>query len=150
MSEEQSTARAQVLVEVSKAYKHRVMNNVHRSDYVEAMVAVALADYGRTRKDPWDGWDCEHDSGVPLEVKQSAAAQPWKLPKAGNAARQASTSLRGRGTKRTVSSWSDPAGMRTPTCSGGTPERKRLQTRGSRRPGGSTSSRNGICPLRRA
>ena len=81
MSEEQSSARAQVLVEVSRAYEHRVMNNVHRSDYVEAMVAVALADYGWTRKDPWDGWDYEHESGVPLEVKQSAAAQPWKLPK---------------------------------------------------------------------
>lgn len=80
MSAEQSSARAQVLVEVRRAYEHRVMNNVHRSDYVEAMVAVALADYGWTRKDPWDGWDCEHESGVPLEVKQSAAAQPWKLP----------------------------------------------------------------------
>ena len=45
------------------------MNNVHRSDYVEAIVAVALADYGWTRKDPWEGWDCEHTSGVPLEVK---------------------------------------------------------------------------------
>ena len=81
MSEDQSSPRAQVLVEVSRAYEHRVMNNVHRSDYVEAMVAVALADYGWTRKDPWDGWDCEHESGVPLQVTQSAAAQPWKLPK---------------------------------------------------------------------
>ena len=80
MSEEQSSARAQVLVEVSRAYEHRVMNNVHRSDYVEAMVAVALADYGWTRNDPWDGWDCEHESGVPLQVTQSAAAQPWILP----------------------------------------------------------------------
>lgn len=81
MSEEQSSARARVLVEVSRAYEHRVMNNVHRSDYVEAIVAVALADYGWTRKDPWHGWDFEHKSGVPLEVKQSAAAQPWKLSK---------------------------------------------------------------------
>ena len=50
MIEEQSSARAQVLVEVSRAYEHRVMNNVHRSDYVEAMVSVALADYGWTRR----------------------------------------------------------------------------------------------------
>ena len=51
--------------------------------YVEAIVAVALTDYGWIRKDPWDGWDCEHESGVRLEVKQSAAAQVWKLPKGG-------------------------------------------------------------------
>ena len=80
MSEEQSSLRAQVLVEVNRVYEHRVMNNVHRSDYVEAIVAVALADYGWTRKDPWDGWDCEHESGVRLEVKQSAAAQTWEPP----------------------------------------------------------------------
>ena len=81
MSENRSSLRARVLAEVSRAYEQRVMNNVHRSDYVEAIVAVALADYGWTRKAPWEGWDCEHESGVPLEVKQSAAAQPWKLPK---------------------------------------------------------------------
>ena len=81
MSEKGSSLRARVLAEVSRAYEQRVMNNVHRSDYVEAIVAVALADDGWTRKAPWEGWDCEHESGVPLEVKQSAAAQPWKLPK---------------------------------------------------------------------
>ena len=69
MSEKHPSVRARVLAEVCRAYEQRVMNNVHRSDYVEAIVAVALADYGWTRKDPWEGWDCEHTSGVPLEVK---------------------------------------------------------------------------------
>ena len=80
MSVEQPSVRARVLAEVTKAYDRRVMNNVHRSEYVEAIVAVALADYGWYRKDAWDQWDFEHASGVRLEVKQSAAAQQWELP----------------------------------------------------------------------
>ena len=55
MSEKHPSVRARVLAEVCRAYEQRVMNNVHRSDYVEAIVAVALADYGWTRKDPWEG-----------------------------------------------------------------------------------------------
>lgn len=67
-----------VLEEVSRPYKERVMNNVHRSEYVEAIVALALKASGWTRMTPWDSWDLEHESGVRLEVKQSAAAQAWK------------------------------------------------------------------------
>ena len=57
------------------------MNNVHRSDYVEAIVAVALTDYGWTRKDPWDGWDCEHESGVRLEEEAADQREPatWEF-----------------------------------------------------------------------
>ena len=66
-----------VLDEVSHPYKQRVMNNVHRSEYVEAIVALRLERSGWTRKAPWDSWDFEHESGVRLEVKQSAAAQAW-------------------------------------------------------------------------
>ena len=32
------------------------MNNVHRSEYVEAIVAVALAEHGWSRTTPWDSW----------------------------------------------------------------------------------------------
>ena len=53
------------------------MNNVHRSDYVEAIVALACEDSGWKRMTPWDLWDFEHESKVKLEVKQSAAAQGW-------------------------------------------------------------------------
>lgn len=69
------------------------MNNVHRSDYVEAIVAVALAECGWSRTMPWSSWDFECDpdpeppsSAAPwrrgrrirMEVKQSAAEQPWQ------------------------------------------------------------------------
>ena len=69
-----------VLEEVSRPYKQQVMNNVHRSEYVEAIVALALKSSGWTRMTPWDSWDFEHESGVRIEVKQSAAAQAWKSP----------------------------------------------------------------------
>ena len=51
-----------VLEEVSRPYKERVMNNVHRSEYVEAIVALALKASGWTRMTPWDSWDLEHES----------------------------------------------------------------------------------------
>ncbi|WP_419856633.1 hypothetical protein [Candidatus Palauibacter irciniicola] len=76
-----------VLEEVSRPYKERVMNNVHRSEYVEAIVALALKASGWTRMTPWDSWDLEHESGVRLEVKQSAAAQAWKSPERQSPAR---------------------------------------------------------------
>ena len=70
-------SRLDVVREVVKPYRAPVMNNVHRSEYVEAMVAVALARHGWSRKTPWDSWDLEHETGFRLEVKQSAAAQGW-------------------------------------------------------------------------
>ena len=72
-----SLAPAGVLEEVSRTYNRRVMNNVHRSHYVEAIVALVLRDSGWRRMTPWDSWDCEHESLVRLEVKQSAFAQGW-------------------------------------------------------------------------
>ena len=65
-----------VLEEVSRAYTRRVMTNVHRSAYVEAMVFLALRDSGWRRMDPWELWDLERDCDR-LEVKQAAAAQAW-------------------------------------------------------------------------
>lgn len=57
-----------------------VMNNVCRGDYVECMVVLSL---GRgwaltwQRGWEWAPWDCEHDNGARLEIKQSAARQSW-------------------------------------------------------------------------
>ena len=58
------------------------MNNVHRAEYVECFVAELLGPewtlpwtYGYD----WAPWDLEHDSGCKLEVKQSAARQPWHI-----------------------------------------------------------------------
>ena len=69
---------ADVVREVTRAYQAPVMNNVHRSEYVEAMVAVALVESGWSRTMPWDSWDFEHkELELKMEVKQSAAAQAW-------------------------------------------------------------------------
>ena len=54
------------------------MTNIHRSDYAEAMVYLALRDSGWKRMEPWELWDLQNDSGVKLEVKQGAAAQSWR------------------------------------------------------------------------
>ena len=71
-----------VLSEVRKEYDRKVMNNVLRAEYVEAMVALALRNVGWEHTDPWDSWDCEHKDCehkdvVRLEVKHSARAQAW-------------------------------------------------------------------------
>lgn len=71
------TTRFDVVREVTRAYQAPVMNNVHRAEYVEAIVAVALAEHGWSRTTPWDSWDFVHETGFRLEVKQSAAAQGW-------------------------------------------------------------------------
>lgn len=75
---EPSISVKKVLAEVMSAFDQRVMNNVHRSDYVEAMVALALRKGGWHRTEAWDQWDLEHESGCKLEVKHAAAAQRWK------------------------------------------------------------------------
>lgn len=72
-----SLTPARVIAEIIQSYQQRVMNNVHRSEYVEAIVVLALRESGWIRMKPWNGWDCEHESGLRLEVKQSAAAQTW-------------------------------------------------------------------------
>ena len=73
---------ADVVREVTRAYQAPVMNNVHRSEYVEAIVAVALTESGWSRTTPWDSWDFVHESKFRMEVKQSAAAQAWSPSRA--------------------------------------------------------------------
>ena len=61
-------------------YDTPVMNNVYRSDYVECLVMFTLGDdwwLTWTRGWDWAAWDCQHTSGVRLEVKQAAARQSW-------------------------------------------------------------------------
>ena len=58
-----------------------IINNVERGPYVEAMVESALQgrdpDWHLT--EPWAGWDIQHEqSGVRIQVKQSAMLQRWK------------------------------------------------------------------------
>lgn len=54
-----------------------IMQNTLRGLYVEAMVAESLGDRWRHTGSDWAGWDLEHDSGLRVEVKQSARLQSW-------------------------------------------------------------------------
>lgn len=71
------TALHRVYAEAAKPFRQRIMTNIYRSHYVEAMVGVALDRYGWSRMTPWDSWDLQHESGCRLDVKQAAAAQSW-------------------------------------------------------------------------
>ena len=66
-----------IYAEAARPYRRRIMTNIHRSDYAEAIVAVALEEDGWSRMTPWDSWDLQHEAGCRLEVKQAAAAQSW-------------------------------------------------------------------------
>ena len=69
-----------ILTTLRHRYDTPVMNNVHRGDYVECLIASALGDDWRlTWMDAWDWapWDCQHTSKARLEVKQAAARQTW-------------------------------------------------------------------------
>ena len=65
---------------VAKLYDVPLMGNVNRSDYVEHMVIHGLGKGFRLVSGDWAGWDIEHESGARIEVKQSAACQPWTKP----------------------------------------------------------------------
>lgn len=69
------TALHRIYAEAARPYRQPIMTNIYRSDYAEAIVAVALARDGWSRMTPWDSWDLQHESRCRLEVKQSAAAQ---------------------------------------------------------------------------
>ena len=59
------------------------MNNVHRAQFVECLIALALGDeWQLTWQQGWDwaAWDLESQSGIRLEVKQSAQKQAWHRP----------------------------------------------------------------------
>ena len=71
------TVLRRIQAETSKPYAQRIMANVYRSDYAEAIVAVALRRDGWSRMEAWSSWDFKHLSGCRLEVKQAAAAQSW-------------------------------------------------------------------------
>ena len=62
---------------MQRFYEQPLINNVHRGDYVECMIALALEPAWRLTK-PWTSWDLVHEkTGARIEVKQSAALAPW-------------------------------------------------------------------------
>ncbi len=57
-----------------------IQNNL-RALVVEAIVDAALRPSWRWCSVDWAGWDFEHETGIKLEVKQSAVRQTWAAPK---------------------------------------------------------------------
>jgi hypothetical protein len=62
---------------VSDLFDVPIMGNQHRPHFVERLVTTALGEGFSLRSADWAGWDIDHESGVRIEVKQSAARQPW-------------------------------------------------------------------------
>ena len=54
-----------------------IMGNRCRADYVERLVTIGLSRGFTLKSADWVGWDIEHETGFRIEVKQSAARQPW-------------------------------------------------------------------------
>lgn len=65
---------------ILKRYDQPVMNNTVRAHFVECLIAKEF-DVGWKHScidgGEWNQWDCEHDSGARIEIKQSAARQSW-------------------------------------------------------------------------
>lgn len=70
-----------ILERLMRQFDQPVMNNVHRGNFVECMIACALGDdWQLTWEAGWDwaAWDCEHiATAAKLEIKQAAARQSW-------------------------------------------------------------------------
>ena len=66
---------------VDTFYGNRLINNVDRGHYVESMIALVLGKQWcpTAVARGWAPWDFERDDGARMEVKQSAALQPWSL-----------------------------------------------------------------------
>ena len=60
-------------------YNRPLMNNVDRGRYVQAMISFALEDAWHPTSEDWDWapWDLENAYGSRIEIKHSAALQPW-------------------------------------------------------------------------
>lgn len=73
--------RQKVLSTIAGRYNRPIINNIHRAEYVEHLVAAVLgAEWFLpwTEGYDWAPWDLEHrPSGARMEIKQSAALQTW-------------------------------------------------------------------------
>ena len=61
---------------LKSVYERPLINNVERGTYVEHMIVLALGKQWSLTW-PWASWDIQHRDGARIEVKQSAARQPW-------------------------------------------------------------------------
>jgi hypothetical protein len=59
------------------AFGSPLASNIYRGLVAEIIVGAALGPEWELCSGDWRGWDCEHPTGLRLEVKQSAARQTW-------------------------------------------------------------------------
>ena len=81
MTESVSPVAAEAFALLRVRYERPIMSNVDRAGFVECMVTTLLGpEWGLmwSLGDDWAPWDIEHAlSKARIEVKQSAARQPW-------------------------------------------------------------------------
>lgn len=78
------------------AFGSSIVQNNLRALVVEAIVDLTLPPGWRWCSQDWAGWDFEHEDGVRLEVKQTAAKQTWAAPVRPSAPRFDIAERRGR------------------------------------------------------
>ena len=81
MTELVSPVAAEAFALLRERYERPIMSNVDRAGFVECMVTTLLGpEWGLmwSLGDDWAPWDIEHPlSKAKIEIKQSAARQPW-------------------------------------------------------------------------
>ncbi len=69
-----------VLSNIVRRHDRAIMTDDHRQEYVVCLVTELLApDWTSpwTKGHDWAPWDLEHPSGARIQIKQSAAREPW-------------------------------------------------------------------------
>ena len=66
-----------ILRRLLSPYDTPLMGNSYRGAYIEVLIAEALGSDWSLSGNDWGPWDLQHRNGARLEVKQSAALQPW-------------------------------------------------------------------------
>lgn len=62
---------------IGEVFNQPLKENRYRSDYVERLIVEILGDEFELTSSDWAAWDITHNSGLKIEVKQSAARQSW-------------------------------------------------------------------------
>lgn len=62
---------------VSELFDVPIMGNLYRPHYVERLIVTGLGANFTLMSADWSGWDISHETGIKIEVKQSAARQTW-------------------------------------------------------------------------
>ena len=69
-----------VISRIVRRHDRAIMTDEHRQEYVVCLVAELLApDWNSPwiKGHDWAPWDLEHPSGARIQIKQSAAREPW-------------------------------------------------------------------------